>query len=69
MARLILRNAYRELLWTLTSRGWRTRTLPADNLDDPAVYLLAKGLAEVVDGRLQATRAAYALRKQIEQER
>jgi hypothetical protein len=36
---------------------------------DPAVYLLAKGLAEVVDGRLQATRAAYALRKQIEQER
>jgi hypothetical protein len=66
MARLVLRNAYRELLWTLTSRGWRTRTLPADNLDDPAVYLLANGLAEVVDGRLQATRAGYDLRKQLE---
>jgi hypothetical protein len=66
MARLILRTAYRELLWTLTSRGWRTRTLPADNLDDPAVYLLANGLAEVVEGRLRATPAGFALRKRIE---
>jgi hypothetical protein len=32
------------------------------------VYLLAKGLAEVVDGRLLATRAGYKLRKQIERE-
>jgi hypothetical protein len=32
------------------------------------VYLLAKGLAEVVDGRLLATRAGYELRKQIERE-
>jgi hypothetical protein len=69
MVRLILRNAYRELLWTLTSRGWRTRTLPADNLDDPEVYLLANGLAEVVDGRLRATPAGFALRKRIEHER
>jgi hypothetical protein len=63
----IFNGAHREVLWTLTS-GWRTRTLPADNLDDPAVYLLAKGLAEVVDGRLQATRAGHELRKQIERE-
>jgi hypothetical protein len=69
MARLILRNAYRELLWTLTSGSWRTRTLPADNLDDPAVYLLANGLAEVVDARLRATPAGFALRKRIERER
>jgi hypothetical protein len=41
----------------------------ADNPDDPEVYLLAKGLAEVVDGRLQATRAGYELRKRIERER
>ena len=68
MARLILRNAYRELLWTLTAGFWRTRTRPADNLDDPAVYLLANGLAEVVDGRLRATQAAYAIRKKIERE-
>jgi hypothetical protein len=68
MARLVFRSAHCELLWTLTNRGWRTRTLPADNLDDPAVYLLAKGLAEVVDGRLQATRAGFELRKQIERE-
>jgi hypothetical protein len=33
------------------------------------VYLLAKELAEVVDGRLQATRAGFELRKQIERER
>jgi hypothetical protein len=59
---------HRELLWELTG-DWRTRTLPADNLDDPAVYLLAKGLAEVVDGRLRATQAGFALRKQIERER
>jgi hypothetical protein len=52
----------------LTSASWQTRTLPADNLDDPAVYLLAKGLAEVVDGRLQDTPAAFALRKWIERD-
>ena len=69
MAQRVFSSAHRDVLWKLTSGGWRTRTLPVDNLDDPAVYLLAKGLAEVVDGRLQATRAAYALRKQIEQER
>jgi hypothetical protein len=48
--------AHREVLWRLTG-DWRTRTLPADNLDDPAV---------VVDGRLLATRAGYELRKQLE---
>ena len=63
------RHRHREVLWKLTSDSWRTRTLPADNLDDPEVYLLAKGLAEVVDGRLQATPAGFALRKQIERER
>ena len=68
MARLVFDSAYREVLWKLTSGG-RPTTLPADNLDDPAVYLLAKGLAEVVDGRLQATQAGYELRKQIERER
>jgi hypothetical protein len=67
MAGRIFNGAYREVLWTLTG-DWRTRTLPADNLDDPAVYLIAKGLAEVVDGRLLATRAGYELRKQIERE-
>ena len=66
-ARLIFRSAHRELLWKLTGGGgWLRKTLPADTLDDPAVYLLAKGLAEVVDGRLQATRAACQLRRQIE---
>jgi hypothetical protein len=59
---------HRELLWELTG-NWRTRTLTADNLDDPAVHLMEKGLVEVVDGRLQATRAGYELRKQIERER
>jgi hypothetical protein len=68
MARRVFSGAHRDVLWKLTSGGWRTRTLPADNLDDPAVYLLAKGLAEVVDGRLQATPAGYELRKQIERE-
>ena len=68
MAPLVFRSTHRELLWKLTSRNWRTRTLPADNLDDPEVYLLAKGLAEVVDGRLQATPAGFALRKQIERD-
>jgi hypothetical protein len=69
-ARLVFRSVHRELLWKLTGGGgWLRKTLPADNLDDPAVYLLAKGLAEVADGRLRATPAAYALRKQIEQER
>ena len=69
MARLVFGSAHREVLWRLTGAGWRTRTLAADNLDDPAVYLLAKGLAEVVDGRLQATPAGFELRKQIERER
>jgi hypothetical protein len=68
MARLVLRSAHRELLWKLTSDTWRTRTLPADNLDDPAVYLVGKGLAEVVDGRLRATQAGYDLRKQLERD-
>ena len=56
MARLIFNGAHREVLWTLTSGG-RPRTLPADNLDDPAVHLLAMGLVEGVDGRLRATQA------------
>jgi hypothetical protein len=68
MAPPVFSSAERELFWKLTSRGWR-RTLPAGNLDDPAVYLLAKGLVEVVDGRLQATPAGFELRKQIERER
>jgi hypothetical protein len=67
--RLVFRSAHREVLWTLTSGSWRTRTLPADNLDDPEVYLLAKGLAEVVEGRLRATPAGFALRKRIERDR
>ena len=67
MAGQMFNGAHRDVLWTLTG-DWRTRTLPADNLDDPAVYLIAKGLAEVVDGRLLATRAGYELRKQIERE-
>jgi hypothetical protein len=67
MARQVFSRTHRAVLWTLTG-NWRTRTLPADNLDNPVVYLLAKGLAEVVDGRLQATRAGYELRKQIERE-
>jgi hypothetical protein len=67
MARQVLNSAQRAVLRTLTS-GWRTRTLPADSLDDPEVYLLAKGLAEVVDGRLRATPAGFELRKQIERE-
>jgi hypothetical protein len=65
MARQVLNSVHREVLWTLTS-GRRPRTLPADNLDDPAVHLLAMGLVEVVDGRLQATKAGYDLRKLIE---
>jgi hypothetical protein len=69
MARWTFGSAHREVLWELTGGGWQNRTLPADDLDDPAVYLLAKGLAEVVDGRLQATRAGFELRKQIERER
>jgi hypothetical protein len=67
MARLIFNSAHREVLWTLTS-GERPRTLPADNLDDPAVHLLAMGLVEVVDGRLRATQAGYDLRKLIARE-
>ena len=68
MAQRVFSNAHRTVLLRLTSDSWRTRTLPADNLDDPEVYLLAKGLAEVVDGRLQATPAGFALRKQIERD-
>ena len=68
MARPVLRNAHRALLRTLTGGPWRTRTLPAHNLDDAAVYLLGKRLAEVVDGRLRATQAGYELRKQIERD-
>jgi hypothetical protein len=68
MARQVLTSAHRGVLWTLTS-GWRARTLPADNLDDPEVHLLALGLVEVVDGRLQATPAGFELRRQIERER
>ena len=67
MARLIFNGAHREVLWTLTSGG-QPRTLPADNLDDPAVHLLAMGLVEVVDGRLRATQAGYDLRKLIARE-
>jgi hypothetical protein len=67
MARQVFSNAHRTVLWALTG-DWRTRTLPADNLDDPAVHLVAKGLAEVVDGRLRATPAGFALRKQIERD-
>ena len=63
---MVLSALRRELFWKPTGGGWPRKTVPADNLDDPAVYLLAKGLAEVVDGRLQATRAGYELRKQIE---
>ena len=66
MPRLVIRSTHRALLWKLTNASWQTRTLPADNLDDPAVYLLAKGLAEVVEGRLRATPAGFALRKRIE---
>jgi hypothetical protein len=68
MTRRVFGSDYRAVLWKLTS-GTRPITLPAGNLDDPEVYLLAKGLAEVVDGRLQATRAGFELRKQIERER
>jgi hypothetical protein len=64
MAQRVFSNAHRTVLWKLTSDSWR----PADNLDDPAVYLLAKGLAEVVDGRLRATRAGFELRRQIERD-
>jgi hypothetical protein len=69
MARQVLNSPHLEVLWTLTSGHWRTRTLPADNLDDPAVHLLGLGLAEVVEGRLQATPAGFELRKRIERER
>jgi hypothetical protein len=33
------------------------------------VHLLALGLVEVVDGRLQATPAGFELRRQIEREK
>jgi len=48
MARLIFNGAHREVLWALTSGG-RPRTLPADNLDDPAVHLLAMGRWSTAD--------------------
>jgi hypothetical protein len=67
MARRVFSSAHREVLWKLTS-GRRPTTLPADNLDDPEVYLLAKGLAEVVDGRLRATQAGHDLRNMMERE-
>jgi hypothetical protein len=63
----ILHGPHRELLWKLTGR-WPKKTLPADNLDDPAVHLLANGLVEVVNGRLRATQAGYDLRSVIERE-
>jgi hypothetical protein len=68
MPRQVLNSAQRAVLWTLTS-GWRTRTLPADNLDDPEVHLLAIGLVEVVDGRLRATPTGFELRKLLEREK
>jgi hypothetical protein len=67
MARPVLTSAQRDVLWALTS-GRRPRTLPANNLDDPAVHLLAMGLVEVVEGRLRATPAGCDLRKLIERE-
>jgi hypothetical protein len=54
-------------LWKLT-HGWPPPTLSANKLDDPAVHLLAIGLAEVVDSRLQATQAGYDLRATIERQ-
>jgi hypothetical protein len=65
MARQVLNNAYRELLWKLTS-GWPPPALPTDNLE--AEHLLSNGLAEVVDGKLWATQAGYDLRATIERE-
>ena len=67
MARQALSSAHRTVLWTPTS-GWPPPTIPADNLEDPVEHLLAKGLAEVVDGRLLATPAGYDLRATIERE-
>jgi hypothetical protein len=67
MARQVLNSAHRAVLWTLTS-GWPPPSLPADKLEDPAEHLLSIGLAEVVDGRLRATRAGYDLRATIERE-
>jgi hypothetical protein len=56
----------RELLWKLTD-GWPPAALPADTLDDPAVrHLRANDLAEVVNGKVQATQAGYDLRALIE---
>jgi hypothetical protein len=68
MTRQLLNWRQRKLLWELTG-GWRTRTLPADNLDDPEVHLLARGLAEIVGGRLRATPAGFELRKLLERGR
>jgi hypothetical protein len=64
--RKVFHRSHCELLWKLTGR--RPKTLPADNLDDPAVHLLGLGLAEVVNGRLQATQAGHDLRNLIERE-
>jgi hypothetical protein len=68
MTQQVLSPRQREVLWTLTSGAWRTRTLPADNLDDPEVHLVGQGLAEVVGGRLGATPAGFLLRKLLERE-
>jgi hypothetical protein len=68
MARPILNRPHRDLLWKLTS-GRPSKTLPADNLDDPAVHLLAIGLVEVIGGRLRATQAGHDLRNMMERER
>jgi hypothetical protein len=67
MAQLVLTPPHRGLLWKLTS-GRPPPTLPADNLDDPAVHLLGLGLVQVVDGRLRATPAGFELRQLIERE-
>ena len=40
--RVIFSNAHREVLWKLTSDR-RPTTLPADDLDDPAVTCWRKG--------------------------
>ncbi len=57
MAQLIVHGLRRELLRKLT-HGWPPPALSVNNLDDPAVHLLAIRLAEVVDSRLQTTQAA-----------
>ena len=58
MTRRVFGSDYRAVLWKLTS-GKPPTTLPADNLDDPEVYLLAKGLAEVVHGRSSTSQIGW----------